>query len=134
MIYIFIFIFQNLEYITAVRYDEYKTISNQEELKENLENKIYKKEQFYFDSKKNKKVKTIQISLVKEKKPKFSFKNVMYIQIEIYQNYLLICLLFFLLKELEINFFICLGYYILIILLLTKVLFYPIFNFLQYIV
>lgn len=93
---------------------------------------IYRKEHVFYDAKKNKKVKTIQISLVKEKKPKFSFRNILHIQIDIYGNYLMISLLLFLIKELETNFAVLLAYYLLIILLMTKVknffiLFYFIF-------
>ena len=119
LIYIFIIIFQNHEYITTSKYNENYNLPNP--ITENLENQIYKKEHIFYDPKKNRKIKTIEISLVKEKKPKFSFKNILYIQIDIYGNYFMICLLLFLIKDLENNFVILLGYYILIILLMTKV-------------
>jgi len=96
----------------------------QDEINQEDINQIYKKEHIFFDAKKNKKVKTIQISFVKEKKPKFSFWNIIHIQIDIYGNYFIICLLLLFTKEVETNFIILLGYYILMILLLTKVISY----------
>ena len=121
LIYIFIIIFQNHEYITTTKYNENMSFPLPEELTPDQLDQIYRKEHVFFDAKKNKKVKTIQISLVKEKKQKFSFRNILHIQIDIYGNYFMISLLLFLIKELETSFAVLLAYYLLIILLMTKV-------------
>ncbi len=88
---------------------------------EQLLDKTHRKENVFYDAKKNKRIKTIHISLVKETKQKFSMRNIMHIQIDIYGNYFLISLLLFLIKQLETNFAVLLSYYLLIILLMTKV-------------
>lgn len=122
LIYVFIIIFQNHEYITTNKYNENMNFPQPEEVSPEQLDKIYRKEHVFYDSKKNKKIKTIQISLVKEKKQKFSLRNILHIQVDIYGNYFMISLLLFLIKELETNFAILLAYYFLIILLLTKVI------------
>jgi len=71
---------------------------------------------YNYDKKKKKKVKTIQVSLVEEETP-FSFFNVFYLHFDIYTNYAVICLIFFIIKDLEKN-AIHLIFYIIILLIL----------------
>lgn len=122
LIYIIIIIFQNHEYITTNKYEENLFISpNDIQENMNIDNQLYKKENVYFDVRKNRRIKTIEISIVKEKKPKFSMRNILYINLDIYGNYFMICNLLYLIKDLENYYLILFGYYFLIILLQTKV-------------
>ncbi len=114
-------IFQNYEYITTYRYNQLIEYPIPSEVTSEDLNEIYKKEHIYFDTKKNKRVKTIQISLVKEKKHKFSLSNIVYIQMEICFSYVIICLVLFLIKEKETNSITLFGYYILFVIMLIKV-------------
>jgi hypothetical protein len=121
LVYIFIIIFQNHEYITTTKYNENASFPVPQEVTPEQLDQIYRKEYVFYDAKKNKKIKTIQISLLKEKEQKFSFTNILHIQIDIYGNYFMISLLLFLITKLETNFIFLLSYYFLIILLMTKV-------------
>jgi len=121
LVYIFIIIFQNHQYITTTKYNDNVSFPIPQEVTPEQLDQIYRKEHIFYDAKKNKKIKTIQISLVKEKKQKFSLKSILHIQIDIYGNYFMILLLLFLVTKLETNFIFLLTYYFLIILLMTKV-------------
>jgi hypothetical protein len=102
LIYVILLMFTNYEFI---HYEEKKSESD-ESLEENEIRRI--EIASGYDRKKKKKFKTYEIQVVKEEK--FSFWNLIYIHCDLYVNYCVICLLFFMIREIEKNYLIIVFY------------------------
>jgi len=74
-----------------------------------------------YDKKKKKKIKTIEIQIVKEDRTPFSFVNIVYIQFDLFTNYTLICLIFYIIRDQEKNYFIIIFYSLLVSILFLRV-------------
>jgi hypothetical protein len=75
----------------------------------------------YVETKKKKKIKSIEFQVIKDDKAKFSFKNFIYINIEFILNYFILIIIVFNLKEIESNLIVKIFYDFLQIIFLLRV-------------
>lgn len=76
-----------------------------------------------YERKKKKKYKTIEIHVVKEEKIKFSLVNLIYMHLDLYLNYILVCLIFYILIEIEKNYLVMAIYCLIIVVLVLRIFF-----------
>lgn len=123
LVLLLIMIFINYEFIFV-----YSTIKNSEideSQEENTNDQVLKRVEIStgYERKKKKKFKTIEIHVVKEEKIKFSIINIIYMQLDLYLNYILICLIYYILIELEKNYLVIAVYCLILLLLILRVFF-----------
>jgi hypothetical protein len=76
-----------------------------------------------YERKKKKKYKTIEIHVVKEEKVVFSIVNLIYMHFDLYFNYILICLIYFLMIDQEKNYLVLALYIFILCILILRILF-----------
>ena len=142
VIFVFIIIFTNIEYIFTYKSTREKvetilkegedtssctsqsnstsTSANTNNDKEKIIGKVKINSSIVFDKKKKKNVKTIQISLMNDDNS-LKYSNLIYIVIDVGVNHLLISLIFYIIKENDKIGFIIMFYIILVFLLFVRV-------------
>jgi hypothetical protein len=120
LVFIILMIIANFEYIVITNdkkdYDD-------EFLSEQILRKVEINTSTTYEKKKKKKVKTIEIQIVKEDRTPFKFLNIIYVNYDLTMNYFSICLIYYLLKEVEKNYFIIMFYAILLAILIIRIFF-----------
>lgn len=115
LVFIILMIIANFEFIAVLDKNEYDIDDATQQILKKLEVSTT------IDKKKKKKVKTIEISIVNEDRSKISYLNILYANFDLGFNYMSIILIFFILKDLEKNYFVILFYSILLAILLIRV-------------
>lgn len=112
-------IFLNFDFIYTIHSEKNSEI---EEMAEEAAEEILRKVEIAskFDKKRNRKVTTFQIQVVRPERV-FNFWNVIYIHLDFYTNFVSVCLIFYFMKEIERNYFIIMFYTLLIFILLARV-------------
>lgn len=119
LVFIILTIISNFEFIVIMNDKKNEYDENGEEVNEHIIRKV--EVSATYEKKKKRRVKTIEIQIVKEDTTPFSFLNLLYIQFDLYTNYASICLVFFIIKDIEKNYFINLFYAILVGILIIRV-------------
>lgn len=116
-------IFVNYEFVFV--YSSMKNTEIDENFDENSNEQVLKRVEIStgYERKKKKKFKTIEIHVVKEEKIKFSFINLFYMHLDLYLNYILICLIFYFLIELEKNYLLIAVYCVILLILILRIFF-----------
>ena len=92
---------------------------------ENINEQVLKRVEIStgYEKKKKKKFKTIEIHVVKEEKIKFSLSNLVYMHLDLYLNYVLICLIYYILVKLEKNYLVITIYCLILSVLILRIFF-----------
>lgn len=118
VLYIYVIVYLNFEFIYML--DSKK--GDIEDSEDNNADQLIKKiEITSTEKKKKKKFKTIEIQVIKQEDKKFSFSNIIFIHFDIYTNYTIIILLFFLMRDVEKNYIILTFYAFLALLMVIRV-------------
>ena len=118
LVFITLMIIGNFEYIVIMN-DKRTDFDDGEDSSEQILRKV--EVSTTYEKKKKKKVKTIEIQIVKEDRTPFNYMNIFYINSDLCANYATICLIFFLIKDVEKNYFIIVFYSILAGILIIRV-------------
>lgn len=118
--YVFIYVFVHYEFIYV---NEKKNEMDDEDENRGDPQNLFKKVEITasFDKKKKKKIKSIEIQLLKEDKPKINLMNLLYVHIDFFLNFCIICLIYYLIKEVEKNYFIIFLYGLIISIMMIRV-------------
>lgn len=119
IIYILAMIFINHEFIYYVN----EKRADFDDLNDDSSDQVLRKIEITtgFERRKKKKYKTIEIHVIKEEKTNFSLLHIIYIHFDLYTNYCNICLLFYLIRDIEKNYIILIFYAFLIIIMMIRV-------------
>ena len=125
IVYIIIIIFVNFEFVYMIS----NPVSDYTEISEQAAEQLLKKVEisasgnYTLDKRKKKRLRTIEIQVVKEDKTKFNLRNIVYVHFDLFTNYSTICLIFYIIKEIEKNYFVIAAYSLILLILLIRIYF-----------